>query len=70
VLSIDKTGEGVALKFSEKARISPEKLAILINARPGRVFSPSGILKLSLNDDEQDNLLDTVRGALLEISDQ
>jgi hypothetical protein len=34
------------------------------------VFSPSGILKLSLNDDEQDNLLDTVRGALLEISDQ
>jgi transcription-repair coupling factor (superfamily II helicase) len=70
LLSIDKTADGVALKFSEKARISPEKLAIFINFRPGRVFTPSGVLKLNLNDDEQENLLDTVRGALLEISDQ
>ena len=36
VLSIDKTADGVALKFSEKARISPEKLAMFINVRPGR----------------------------------
>jgi transcription-repair coupling factor (superfamily II helicase) len=69
VLSIDKTTDGVALKFSEKARISPEKLAAFVNARGGRVFSPTGVLKLSLNDDECDNLLDTVRGTLLEISD-
>lgn len=69
VLSIDKTPDGVALKFSEKARISPEKLAAFVNAREGRVFSPSGVLKLNLNDDEQDYLLDTVRGVLLEISD-
>src|SRR6266540_1471542 len=69
VLSIDKTADGVALKFSEKARISPEKLAAFVNARGGRVFSPTGVLKLSLNDDECDNLLDTVRGVLLEIRD-
>jgi transcription-repair coupling factor (superfamily II helicase) len=69
VLSIDKTTDGVALKFSEKARISPEKLAAFVNARGSRVFSPTGVLKLSLNDDECDNLLDTVRGTLLEISD-
>jgi transcription-repair coupling factor (superfamily II helicase) len=67
VLSIDKTTEGVALKFSEKARISPDKLAIFIKSREGRVFTPTGVLKLNLNDDEQDNLLDTVRGALLEL---
>jgi transcription-repair coupling factor (superfamily II helicase) len=67
VLSIDKTADGVALKFSEKARISPEKLAIFVNSRAGRVFSPTGVLKLNLTDDEQDNLLDTARGALLEI---
>ncbi|HEV7799189.1 MAG TPA: transcription-repair coupling factor [Pyrinomonadaceae bacterium] len=69
VLSIDKTAAGVALKFSEKARISPEKLALFVNAREGRMFTPTGVLRLNLNEDEQDNLLDTVRGALLEISD-
>lgn len=67
VLSIDKIPDGVALKFSEKARVSPEKLAIFINSREGRVFTPTGVLKLNLDDDEQDNLLDTVRGALLEL---
>jgi transcription-repair coupling factor (superfamily II helicase) len=67
VLSIDKTAEGVALKFSEKARISPEKLAAFINENPGRVFTPTGVLKLKLSDDEQDNLLDTVRGVLMEL---
>jgi len=67
VLSIDKTAEGVALKFSEKARISPEKLAAFINQGSGRVFTPTGVLKLALNDDEQDSLLDTVRGVLMEL---
>jgi len=67
VLSIDKTAEGVALKFSEKARISPEKLAAFISQGTGRVFSPTGVLKLALDDDEQDNLLDTVRGVLMEL---
>ena len=67
VLSVDKTAEGVALKFSEKARVSPEKLAAFINKSTGRVFTPTGVLKLSLNDDEQDNLLDTVRGVLMEL---
>jgi transcription-repair coupling factor (superfamily II helicase) len=70
VLSIDKTAEGVALKFSEKARIAPEKLMAFVSGREGRVFTPTGMLKLNLDDDEQDNLLDTVRGALAEISDQ
>ena len=67
VLSIDKTVEGVALKFGEKARISPEKLAAFVNKSAGRVFTPTGVLKLSLNDNEQDNLLDTVRGVLMEL---
>ena len=70
VLSIDRTPEGAALKFSEKARISPEKLMEFVNEREGRVFTPTGVLKLNLDDDEQDNLLDTVRGALAAIGDQ
>jgi transcription-repair coupling factor (superfamily II helicase) len=67
VLSIDKTAEGLAVKFSETARISTDKLAAFINAREGRLFSPTGVLKLQLNEDEQDNLLDTVRGLLMEL---
>jgi transcription-repair coupling factor (superfamily II helicase) len=67
VLSIDRTADGVALRFTEKARISPEKLAVFIEAQPGRVFTPTGILRLSLTDDEQDNVLDVVRGVLLEL---
>jgi transcription-repair coupling factor (superfamily II helicase) len=67
VLSIDKTKEGVALKFSETARISPEKLTTFVNARAGRVFTPTGVLKVNLSDDEHELLLDTIRGSLLEL---
>ena len=67
VLSIDKTTDGVALKFSEKARISPAKLAKFVNSREGRLFSPTGVLRLTLNDDELEQLLDTIRGVLLEL---
>jgi hypothetical protein len=31
------------------------------------VFTPTGVLRLPLNEDEQDNLLDTVRGVLVEL---
>ena len=67
VLSIDKTADGVAVKFSEKARISPEKLGAFVGESDGRVFSPTGILRMSLSDDEQDHVLDVVRGTLLEL---
>ncbi|HEY5446216.1 MAG TPA: transcription-repair coupling factor, partial [Pyrinomonadaceae bacterium] len=35
ILSIDKTPDGAALKFSEKARVSPEKLADFIGKHEG-----------------------------------
>jgi transcription-repair coupling factor (superfamily II helicase) len=67
VLSVDRTTDGVALKFTEKARISPEKLATFVNAREGRVFTPTGILRLTLTEDEQDNILDFIRGVLQDL---
>jgi len=67
VLSIDKTTDGVALKFSEKAHISPEKLTAFVSSREGRVFTPTGVLRLALDEDEHDQLLDTIRGTLLEL---
>jgi transcription-repair coupling factor (superfamily II helicase) len=67
LLSIDRTPDGVALKFSEKARISPEKLAEYISSRPGATFSPNGVLRLILTEDEHDNVLDVVRDVLLQL---
>jgi transcription-repair coupling factor (superfamily II helicase) len=67
ILSIDKTPDGVAVKFSEKARISPEKLGDFIARNKGAVFTPNGVLRLVLTEDEQDNVLDVARDVLLQI---
>jgi transcription-repair coupling factor (superfamily II helicase) len=69
VLSIDKTNDGVALKFSEKARVSPEKLGAFVSSREGSAFSPTGVLRIALSEDEQDQVLDVARGVLVELSD-
>jgi transcription-repair coupling factor (superfamily II helicase) len=67
VLSIDKTNDGVAFRFSEKTRIVPEKLAVFVGNYAGSVFTPSGVLRLMLSEDEQDNVLDVARDVLLEL---
>jgi transcription-repair coupling factor (superfamily II helicase) len=67
LVSIDKTPDGIAVKFSEKARISPEKLGNFVAGREGSAFSPSGVLRLILTEDEQDNVLEFVRDVLLQI---
>ncbi|HLE61777.1 MAG TPA: transcription-repair coupling factor [Pyrinomonadaceae bacterium] len=67
VISIDKTPVGFAIKFSEKARISPERLASFIEQRTGASFTPSGVLRLNLADEEMDDLLGFSRQALLQL---
>ncbi|HSL53686.1 MAG TPA: transcription-repair coupling factor, partial [Pyrinomonadaceae bacterium] len=67
ILSIDKTPDGVAVKFSEKARISPEKLGEFVTSNPGTVFTPNGVLRLVLSEDDRDNVLDVARAVLLRI---
>jgi transcription-repair coupling factor (superfamily II helicase) len=67
VVSIDRTHTGVAIKLSEKARVEPEKLMALVGKREGASFTPSGVLRLDLNEKEMDMVLETARGVLLEI---
>ena len=67
VVSIDKTPDGIAFKFSEKARISPEKLREFITSHEGAVFTPNGVLRLVLTEDEQDNVLEVARDVLLQL---
>ncbi|MFN2530620.1 MAG: transcription-repair coupling factor, partial [Pyrinomonadaceae bacterium] len=67
VLSVDKTADGVALKLSEKARISPEKLARYVGSHEGSTFTPTGVLRVLLNEDEQDEVLDVAHALLLQL---
>jgi len=69
LLSIDKTSDGVAIKFSEKARVSAEKLMALVGAREGRTFTPTGVLRLGLTDEEEDGVLDLLRGVIEQIKE-
>jgi transcription-repair coupling factor (superfamily II helicase) len=67
VISIDRTREGIAIKLAEKARVAPEKLMELISVREGASFTPSGVLRLELNEDEKDHALAVARRVLLQI---
>jgi transcription-repair coupling factor (superfamily II helicase) len=67
VISIDKTADGLAIKFSEKARISPEKLTGLVSAREDVSFAPTGILRMPLSDDEADDVLRIAYDTLLNL---
>ena len=67
VISIDRTREGIAIKLAEKARVAPEKLMELISGREGASFTPSGVLRLELNEDEKDHALAVARRMLLQI---
>jgi len=67
IVSIDRTPDGVAIKFSEKARISPEKLGNFVKNHAGAVFTPAGVLRLVLTEEQQDNVLDVARDVLLQL---
>jgi transcription-repair coupling factor (superfamily II helicase) len=64
VVSIDKTKEGFAVKLSENAKVSPEKLMRFVSEKEGANFSPSGILRVTVT---QENLIEGVRKVLEEI---
>jgi transcription-repair coupling factor (superfamily II helicase) len=67
ILSVDRTPDGIAFKFSEKARVSPEKLAEFVGNHEGSSFTPSGVLRLVLDEEQQDNVLEEARGVLLQL---
>jgi transcription-repair coupling factor (superfamily II helicase) len=67
VISIDKTADGLAIKLGEKARVAPERLRIFLGWRQGVSFSPSGVLRVVLDEQEQEQGLEIARDVLLEI---
>ncbi len=61
IISIDKTSDGLAIKFDEKAKIAPEKLMEFVGANEGSNFSPNGILRVIT---EKENIIENARKVL------
>ncbi|CAN5640260.1 transcription-repair coupling factor [soil metagenome] len=65
IISIDKTAEGLAIKFDEKAKVLPERLMEFIGANEGSNFSPTGILRVIA---DKENIFENARKVLESIS--
>jgi transcription-repair coupling factor (superfamily II helicase) len=52
IVSIDKTADGVAVKLGENARVSPERLMQFLAENETASFSPSGILRISVDTND------------------
>jgi transcription-repair coupling factor (superfamily II helicase) len=68
VLSLDRTPTGVAIKLSEKARVAPDKLLALVGTHAGATFTPNGVLRVDLSEEETADVIETAHGLLLQIS--
>ncbi|MBS1794682.1 MAG: transcription-repair coupling factor [Acidobacteria bacterium] len=64
IVSIDRTNNGFAVKLSEHAHVSPEKLMRFLTENEGAVFSANGILRVVSN---APNPIEAARKTLEEI---
>ena len=46
VMAIERTAQGIDIKFHESARIDPERIIELVNSREGVTFAPPASLRL------------------------
>lgn len=63
IISIDREGDRLAVKFTEQAKIDPEKLIALVSSGSAS-FAPSGVLKLGLRAEDDAAVFDEVRALL------
>jgi len=60
LVSIDKTANGAAVKLSDNASVSPDRLMEFLGEDATAAFSPNGILRFEVNED----LIGSVRRVL------
>ena len=63
IVSIDREGDRLAVKFSEQAKINPDKLISIVSSSAG-AFTPSGVLKIGLKAQTDSALFAEVRDLL------
>jgi transcription-repair coupling factor (superfamily II helicase) len=52
IMSIDRVGNGLAIKLSESAKVAPERLMETLEKYSEAAFSPAGILRINEIDQE------------------
>jgi transcription-repair coupling factor (superfamily II helicase) len=68
VLAVDRRRDSVTIKFTEDARIEPERLAAFVAKNRGAQFSPGGVLKFNLKSTQPEAVIDQLNGLLRELS--
>jgi transcription-repair coupling factor (superfamily II helicase) len=63
VVSIDREGDRLAVKFSERAKVDPDKLIAMVSAGAAS-FTPAGVLKLKLASQDDAAVFEEVRQLL------
>ncbi|HEY3135910.1 MAG TPA: transcription-repair coupling factor [Blastocatellia bacterium] len=63
IASIDREGERLAVKFTEEAKVDPDKLIALVSTGSAS-FAPSGVLKIGLGSQGDAEVFNEVRGLL------
>jgi transcription-repair coupling factor (superfamily II helicase) len=68
VLGIERKREATTIRFHQKARIEPERLARLVAGQRGAQFSPNGTLKFTLRAPNAEDVLQQLHELLLNLS--
>jgi transcription-repair coupling factor (superfamily II helicase) len=66
IVSIDREGERLAVKFTEEAKIDADKLIALVSSGSAS-FAPSGVLKIGLTSQDDAQVFEEVRELLSEL---
>jgi len=67
IVSIDREGERLAIKLSEKAKVDPDKLISMISAGTAS-FTPTGVLKVGIRSQEDRDVFAELKALLGELS--
>ena len=67
VVSIDRTPTGIAVKLGERAKVAPEKLLAVVGRGTGATFTPSGVLRVDVDEAAAERIIEIAHGLLLEI---
>jgi transcription-repair coupling factor (superfamily II helicase) len=66
IISIDREGDRLAVKFTEQAKINPDKLIALISSGEA-AFTPSGVLRIGLDAQDDAAVFQEVRELLKQL---
>jgi transcription-repair coupling factor (superfamily II helicase) len=67
VISIERTVQGIDIRFHENARIEPERIVELVGRQEGVVFVPPGTLRMKVSGPRSD-LFQSIGDVLREIA--